>query len=109
MIINKKSLILDNSKEVKFEYEIRQVIEADMIIVVLLEIPINDHTVDNIYGINKDGIKQWRVESHNDKFKEFPYEQMIMKDGKILATDFYGRRYHIRITDGKIIEKDIVK
>ena len=39
--------------------------------------------------------------------EEKTIEQMSIIDGKISATDFYGRRFMINTEDGKIISKDI--
>lgn len=41
--------------------------------------------------------------------KLLAYEQMVIHNQEIRATDFYGRRYFISAYDGKILKRDITK
>lgn len=110
--INKNILKL-NGKEIKFNHDIRQFKTVGDDVVVLLVIPNNDNTLDNIYCYSSNGIIKWQVQPIKEAFPEmkqvFPFEQMSVLDDKIGASDFYGRRFMINISDGKIVQKDIVK
>lgn len=102
-----------NGKEIKFSHNIRQIQTIGTDVVVLLAIPNNDDTLDNIYCYGSYGIIKWQVQPIKEAFPEmkqvFPFEQMSIIDGKISASDFYGRRFFINPDDGKITKKDIVK
>lgn len=102
-----------NKKTIKFDHNIRQFKTVGDDVIVLLAIPNNDNTLDNIYCYGSYGIIKWQVQPIKDVFPElkqvFPYEQMSIIDDKISASDFYGRRFLINISDGKIVQKDIVK
>lgn len=108
-----KNILTLNNKTIKFDHNIRQFKTIGDDIVVLLSIPGNDSTLDNIYCYSSIGIIKWQVQPLKDAFPElkqvFPFEQMSIIDGVISATDFYGRRFMINPKDGKILSKDIVK
>lgn len=102
-----------NGKKIKFSHNIRQFKTIGDDILVLLDIPSDDDTLDNIYCYFSNGIIKWQVQPLKDAFpdlkKVFPFEQMNVTDGEISATDFYGRRFVIDSKNGKILSKDIVK
>lgn len=110
--INQNILSL-NGKEIKFNHNIRQFKTVGDDVIVLLAIPNNDNTLDNIYCYGSYGIIKWQVQPIKEAFPEmkqvFPFEQMSIIDNKISASDFYGRRFIIDIQNGKILSKDIVK
>ena len=109
-----KNILVLNGKTIKFSHNIRQFKTiGDDSVAVLLSIPGNDNTLDNIYCYFSNGIIKWQVQPVKEVFPElkqvFPFEQMSIIDGVISATDFYGRRFMINPDDGKILSKDIVK
>lgn len=110
--INKNILVL-NGKEIKFDHNIRQFKTVGDDVVVLLAIPNNDNTLDNIYCYASYGIIKWQVQPIKEAFPEmkqvYPFEQMSVIDGQISASDFYGRRFIIDPETGHITKKDIVK
>lgn len=110
--INKNILVL-NGKEIKFDHNIRQFKTFGDDVVVLLAIPNNDDSLDNIYCYSSNGIIKWQVQPIKEVFPEmkrvYSFEQMSEIDGQISASDFYGRRFMIDPETGKITKKDIVK
>ncbi len=108
-----KNVLTLNGKNIKFDHDIRQFKTVGNDVVVLLAIPNNDNTLDNIYCYGSYGIIKWQVQPIKDVYPElkqvFPYEQMSVIDDQISASDFYGRRFFINISDGKITKKDVVK
>ena len=94
--------------EVIFSYEIRSIIPLSDKVIVLLSIPQNDQTINNIYAVNHTGKIIWEVQD-NQLDRKLPYEHMILLDDKLTATDFYGRRSFINPSNGKIMKKDVVK
>lgn len=112
-IKTEKNILTLNNKTITFKHDIRQIDANGDNVIVLLAIPNNDNTLDNIYCYGQNGIIKWQVQSIKEAFPEmknvFPFEQMSIIDDKISASDFYGRRFFINISDGQIIGKDIVK
>ncbi len=109
--INKNELCIDK-KIMEFKYDIRDAKVLDNQIIVLLSIPFNVDEIDNIYAVSLDCKINWKVESLsiiNPNGNNLPYESMFFNNGELTATDFYGRRYFINITDGTIEKRDIVK
>lgn len=108
-----KNVLTLNDKTTEFSHEIRQFKTLGEDVIVLLSIPSNDNTLDNIYCYSATGDLKWQVQPLKEAFPElkqvFPFEQMSVIDGVISATDFYGRRFMINPADGKILSKDIVK
>lgn len=107
------NILVLNGKKITFNHKIRQVKSVNGVVIVLLAIPSNDDTLDNIYCYNEKGIIKWQVQSIKDVFPElkrvYPFEQMQVFEDKIGASDFYGRRFFINIADGLIVGKDIVR
>lgn len=105
---NGKVLIIDGNS-IEFSHEIRQVEMIKNMVIVLLAIPQNDNTLDNIYAVSGKADVLWRVKSMLVDYTRLPYEQMVIHGDEIRATDFYGRRVFISENTGEIIKKDIVK
>lgn len=106
---NKNVLNIDGKK---FGYKIKDILTISDLTILLLEIPINDDTIDNIFALNSDGEVVWRVESLHLLYPEkinLPYEYITLEGNVLRATDFYGRRYSIHWQTGKVTGRDIVK
>lgn len=108
----KDNVLIINNSQVKFLHSIRSIKQVGNKILVLLAIPNNDKTINNLYAINYQGEIIWQSQDLNEIYvnqRVLPYEQIVVNDQEIKATDFYGRRYFININTGKIIKRDIVK
>jgi len=103
-----RKLTIDGSS-IEFTHEIRQIEIVENKIIVLLSIPQNENTLDNIYAVSNKADVLWRVESLVVDYPRLPYEQMVIHEDGIRATDFYGRRVFISVNTGQIMKKDIVK
>lgn len=102
------------NKTVKFPFDIDSMIVFNGVFVVLLDIPNEDNTIDNIYALNIDGKKLWKVQSVNKVYpnitKFSPYVGMsLLENGNISATNYFGMNYEISIENGKILSKRMVK
>lgn len=110
--VEKNTIVIDG-KSFEFENDIRQIIQHGDKFIVLLAIPFNDNTINNVYCLDDQAKVIWRSEDLNSRFPELknylPYEQMQIKDDIIFASDFYGRSFSIRVTDGIINDFAIVK
>ncbi|MBO0589374.1 hypothetical protein [Sporosarcina sp. E16_8] len=75
--------------------------------------PVNNWTfecsINNIYAVSNKADVLWRVKSLVVDYPRLPYEQMVIHEDGIRATDFYGRRVFISKNTGQILKKDIVK
>jgi len=105
----KNNRLTIDGESIEFSHEIRQIEMFENKIIVLLSIPQNDNTRDNIYAVSDTADILWRVESLTAKYLELPYEQMVIHGDEVRATDFYGRRVFISGNTGAITKKDIVK
>lgn len=102
------------NKTVKFPFDIDSMIVFNGVFVVLLDIPNEDNTIDNIYALNIDGKKLWKVQSVNKAYpnitKFSPYVGMsLLENGNISATNYFGMNYEISIENGTILSKRMVK
>lgn len=103
------------TKEITFDHKISQIkIDAEYNrIYVLLEIP-NDTeklTFDdfhNIYGFDMLGNQVWQI-ARRPKGDEAVYIMIGLKDGKLYANDFLGRRYQVNQETGEIERMKISK
>ena len=102
------------NKNVKFPYNIDSMIVYNGTFVVLLDIPNEDNTIDNIFALDIEGKKLWRVQSVAKAYPDItqfsPYIGMsLLESGNISATNYFGVNYEISIEDGKILSKRMVK
>ena len=103
-------LIIDG-REVRFKYNIRQVVEFDNAVVVRLEVKARDDDINNVYGV-KDGKIAWRVQDmleYNPDYAPFmpnpyTYIKVYEKDpGVVLAGTIQGFTFLINPNNGRII------
>jgi hypothetical protein len=109
-IINNKIEINDSS--VEFMYLIKSAKAVDDRIIVLLEIPYDIDEADNLYCLSKKGTIIWQSQHLRELYpteRILPYEQMLINDREIIASDFYGRRYFVNVENGFIIKREISK
>ena len=101
---NRDELRIDK-KIMKFGYDIRDIKVVDNQVIVLLSIPFHTNEIDNIYAVSLDCKINWRVESLNiisPDGDNLPYENLFFHNGELTATDFYGRRYFINLTNASL-------
>jgi hypothetical protein len=101
-----------NEFQTSFTHDIRKVCQNDGKVFVLLSIPYDDDTIDNIYATTLDCKILWRIQSIKEFYQNYlplPYVHMVLESNELRATDFCGRRVLINPDDGKIIKRDFVK
>lgn len=101
-----------NGCRLSFPYEIRAVRTVNHLVIVLLSIPDDDDIVDNLYAVNSEGEIVWQSQHLREVYPSgllLAYEEIDIKDRRILATDFYGRCYFIDPDSGKILGREIYK
>lgn len=100
-----------NGQQVNFSYSIREAKVIDELLVILLSIPFNDNTTENLYAVTPKGDIAWRVQKPKNKIlNPMPYENIsVNKQNQIIVTDFYGRGYIINPKNGEIIKELLSK
>lgn len=106
--INKNELSIDKNT-IKFNYDIRDIKVVDNQVIILLSIPFGVDETSNIYAISLDCKIIWKVENRKPNRRNLPFENIFLNNRILTATDFYGKRYFINITNGLIEKTDIVK
>lgn len=106
-------LMLPASK-IAFKYNIYSVVKIKGGVAVLLDIPSDVEVTENIYALDLNGKKIWKVQSVkevNPNIKRLsPYVGMaLLPNGNISATTFYGLNYEISAKDGKILSSHMAK
>lgn len=108
---NDKGRVWIDGKLFTFEFDVRQAVVYDDLILILLDIPTKPeyaHYIRNLYGFRQ-GKRLWQVEDLNNQFPNrihFPFEGIyIDNDGELGGTDFYGRRYAIDMETGAITKQ----
>ena len=94
----------DNS--VRFKFPVRESIPPDDNLIVLLDIPAENPTTDNICCLNSDLKIVWWTSPLKEKYpniKICPYEDMILDDGLLIAFDFLCRRFEIDPKTGEVL------
>lgn len=106
-------LVLPTSK-IAFKYNIYSVAKIKGGVAVLLDIPSDVEVYENIYALDLNGQKIWKVQSVkeiNPNIKRLsPYVGMsLLANGNISATTFFGLNYEISAKDGKILSSHMAK
>jgi len=112
-----ENLLKTEKFDIKFEYQITDVIYWDRVYVVLLSIPNEVDEIDNIYGVGDNGNIIWRIENPIKAFKIAENEQgynyfassvyvaMNSDEGIFTGTTFFAMKYVFDYKTGKLIEK----
>lgn len=104
--------LITSSFVIEFEYNIDKVEYTNKIIIVLLEIPKGSKEVDNLYGVDEVGKILWRVQSIKEAFgipQNTPYVGLkVVNADTVQVTNFYGMRFSVNISNGKLIDKESI-
>ena len=102
----KKILLEVNGKSIKFDHNIDEIKVINDGVLVLLDIPVDDETLDNIYFVSSDGDILWRIAEPKDLNygkDRSAYIGFTISDEGNWAIDFFGRSFSFDINTGKII------
>jgi len=60
--INRNMLVSEDGKTTKFEYEVKDVLEAKGVTIVLLKVPPSEAMTQNVFGVSPEGRILWQIE-----------------------------------------------
>lgn len=104
--------LITSTFEIEFDYDISKVEYDNGIYLVLLEIPKGSTEVDNLFGVDEKGKICWRVQSIKEAFEipqNTPYVSLVVASkGVAKVTSFYGLRFTVNTSNGKLIEKESI-
>lgn len=102
--------------EITVKYPIKQVERIREKYVVLLKIPrveLGTEELNNILCYDENGKMCWQISDElppNIVSKEqIPYVAIQIMNGKLYATDFWGRKFNVDAENGKLIDVKIVR
>ncbi|NHB62872.1 hypothetical protein [Photorhabdus sp. RW14-46] len=81
-------------------------------VLVLIDIPIGDDGLNNLFSYTKNGEFLWQIEPSNlqeEGQTSYPYERLNVVEGQYFVVDFYGRRIFFDPYTGLFLSRDIVK
>ena len=99
-------IVSNEDKIIRFRHRVREAIPLDDRLIVLLDVPDGDKTTDNICCIDRDLKVVWRASPLKKKYPDiqvYPYEEMLLDDGLLIAFDFLGRRFQIDLKTGEVL------
>lgn len=104
------SVYVVEKKVVRFSSTIAQMLENNNQLYILLDIPtgkdLNFDDFHNVYCYSVAGEKVWQI-GNRKLDDEVVYTMINMKDDKLYANDFLGRRYNINKDTG-LIDDDLI-
>ena len=111
--IQGKTVTFDNGKTVPFEYDIKDSIELENIVVVVLEIPRGKVMTENVFGVSSDsGIILWHIERipETSSDPENRYVEILSADaGVVRIGNWNGTVMDVNVKDGHVIRSVITK
>lgn len=107
--------VVIGDRKVKTKYSVKKIIKYENFNYVLLKIPRVDLGYDelnNVFCYDTQGNIVWQIDNNMPscvKSKEqIPYIDLEIIDGLLYATDFWGRRFLVERTTGKLLDIKIV-
>jgi len=107
--------VVIGDRKVKTKYSVKKIIKFENFSYVLLKIPRVDLEYDelnNVFCYDAQGNLVWQIDNSMPscvKSKEqIPYIDLEIIDGLLYATDFWGRRFLVERTTGKLLDIKIV-
>lgn len=103
-----KNIVIFNQKKVGFQYDIMQLAIDNENVFILLKVPFNNQEFGydeyhNVYCYNLKGDKIWQIGKRAKEMDDDIVFVMInIKNDKLYATDFLGRRFLINKLTGNI-------
>ncbi len=98
------------------KYPIKQVESISEKYVVLLKIPrveLGTEELNNVLCYDENGKMCWRISdelpSNIVSKEQIPYVAIQTMNGKLYATDFWGRKFNVDAENGKLIDVKIVR
>lgn len=114
--IHDSTLVLDNGKKVSFKYPISDVVLANEVLVVMLNVPSTKIFNENVYGVSRQGKILWQVEktasvSNNNPYVGIHITPSMQKHGEkfIKLNKWDGVTNEIRPETGKILSSRFTK
>lgn len=98
------------------KYPIKRIVKMNEKYIVLLKIPnveLGVEELNNVLCYDDKGKMCWRISNDLPSAivskKQIPYVEIQVMDGKLYATDFWGRKFNIDVESGKLIDFKIVR
>lgn len=114
--VNERKIKIGN-KKIELRYPVKMVELIDNMYIILLGVPIRAklgfEEFNNIVCYNNKGELVWKID---DKLpggivsnEQTPYVAIQIQDNILKATDFFGRRFQIDVTNGKLLCYEVVR
>lgn len=114
-VIGDSTLTIGNI-QIKTKYQIKKIEKINGKYIVLLKIPrvyLGDEELNNILCYDEEGRMCWRISNQLPadiiSKEQIPYVAIQIVDGKLYATDFLGRKFHVDIENGKLVDVKTVR
>jgi len=92
-------------KEIAFDYNIKEFVEHQGKIVVLLEVPSDEVDNRNVVCLNQEGEVLWRIqESPHGTQTDKPYVDLRVENGILVADNWTGVQYKVDVRTSEIQE-----
>ena len=105
--VAQSSLFIDD-KEIKFNSPIKDFVESDSLIIVLLKVVgegVNDKEVINssIVACDQEGLIRWHIkEAPDGGDRKKPYTGLYKKNNKVIAYNGLGFEYYLNVMNGDV-------
>lgn len=108
--------LIINGTEITMKYPIKKIAKIENKYIILMKIPhvnLGFEELNNILCYNENGEIQWRISSVLPTSivsdEQIPYVAIQTLDENLYATDFWGRRFRVDLSSGRLIDVDCVR
>ena len=104
--IKENKLTINGNQSIKFKYNVKNVVEVNNTIIVLLDIPPKESMSENIFAISDEGQILWQIEPRKDSTKNDPDDVYVglhyINQDEIKAFHWQGLAVVVDTFTGKI-------
>jgi hypothetical protein len=107
-------LVLDNERQVKFDYPIGSIFETCGILIVVLDVPPEQIMTENVFGVSKQGEIIWQIETTpKTSYPCLTNRYVSVKDSSIsgiaMVWNFNCTAVFIDVKTGKVVDTKFTK
>lgn len=111
-VIEGDTLILEKGSKVKFEYEIKEAVFIDGIIVVALDLPQDVILPENVFAVSSAGKVLWQIQPCGDFEKttaDYYVAVALLPTNQVVAVGYDGMARTLNIKTGEIVSSKFTK
>lgn len=107
--IEGEQLLLHEGRHVDFDFPVSQVVEFDDALVVLIEVPAQVLSNENVFGVSKTGQILWQISPEKLVYDNSPYVQLARMGEFAQLQNWDGLVLQVDPSNGSVINRSYLR